>query len=135
MSIVISGNKNLKFIKAVYYQPPQKPLFPMRLYTTKVDDRNYTIYNEDTIRLLDYFEQNAVFDGYNHDLYLEPGQLYINDIEILEISGRHDQFYWSEAFFEILMTLPGVSDNTMWYTEDDSPYQYKRGTIHFHMEK
>lgn len=87
------------------------------------------------IRLLDYFEQNAVFDGYNHDLYLEPGQLYINDIEILEISGRHDQFYWSEAFFEILMTLPGVSDNTMWYTEDDSPYQYKRGTIHFHMEK
>lgn len=134
MGIVISGNKNLKFIKSVYYQPPQKPLFPMRLYTTKVDDRNYIIYNEDTIRLLDYFEQNAVLDGYYHYLYLEPGQLYINDIEVLEISGEYGGYWWRDVFFEILDTFPGVSDYSAWCISENNPYRYKRGTILFHMD-
>lgn len=133
MGIVISGNKNLKFIKSVYYQPPPKPLFPMRLYTTKVDDRNYTIYNEDTIRLLEHFEQNAVFDGiWYHDLYLDLGQLYINDIEILQISACAYSNWWADMFLEVLDALPGISDYAHWYTVDDG--QYKRGTIRFRMD-
>lgn len=137
MGIVISGNKNLKFIKSVYYQPVVPPLFPIRLYTTKVNDSNYIIYNDDTVRLLDYFESNKFYDGTGVEDYytvnLEPGQLYINDVEILYISGVSYENYYKDCCYQAFDSLPGMGDYTEWYIVDTP--EYKRGTLRFHIDE
>ena len=65
-------------------------IFPMHLNLKKISDSEYRLDpTPESIALCDYFVANAVFDGVmGYELFLNPGNLYIDGIEVQIISAN-----------------------------------------------
>lgn len=64
-------------------------LFPMHLNLEKISSSEYRLDpTPESIALCDYFITNAAFDGIAaYDLFLKPGSLYIDGIEVQTLSA------------------------------------------------
>ena len=100
MSIVISGNKNLKFIKAVYYQPVIPPPNPYEKYLTiepLEDDFQIEFYNEcNALYSLNGSDWTPFEDDYMSPVMNVGDKLYVKGE--LEPGYGAGQFYTEQLF-------------------------------------
>ena len=68
-------------------------IFPIYINLQKISDEEYRFNpTPESIALCDYFIANAVFDGSSaYELSLNTGDLYIDDIEVKELSTYGDK--------------------------------------------
>lgn len=125
MSQVILGNQKLRFIKSMFYTVPRPT--PIKLYSYMVDAEKFQIYSEDSIKLLELFENNSVSEDGKLYLYLQPGQLYIDDIEIQYIYTKDAMNY--EFFTIYLFPVKQYFEHQMINFYRDNSGAYLRGTI------
>ena len=92
-------------------------IFPMHLNLQKISNSEYRLDpTPESIALCDYFVANAVFDGAAaYELFLNPGDLYIDGIEVQVISTNGNgsgimttDSYWfpyHERYDDFLVTV------------------------------
>lgn len=91
-------------------------IFPMHLNLQKISNSEYRLDpTPESIALCDYFVANAIFDGAaGYELFLNPGDLYIDGIEIQGISANASygeittDSYWfpyHERYDDFLVTV------------------------------
>ena len=72
-------------------------IFPMYLNLKKISNTEYRLDpTPESIALCDYFIENAEFEGVmNWELNIEPGHLYIDDVEVtyLRVMGYADKVF------------------------------------------
>lgn len=110
----------------------------MYLNLQKISNKEYRLDpTPESIAFCDYFVANAVFDGVSAwELPLNPGELYIDDIEVLSISaydnegvisthfdwgpyhGRYDNFFY--PLFEVFIGDSGTFPKGTFRVYDDS---------------
>lgn len=105
-------------------------IFPMHLYLTKVNSWLYKLDpTPESIALVDYFLENAIYDGIaSYELYLEPNLLYIDDINVTTIiassfDGTPNNYdvYWDDSKSYFMIEI-----KTICWRDD---YIYPKGTI------